>query len=413
MSVYGYAIFQAGGDDAALRMLGAVSILGLVGATWLLGRRIGGSLVGPLAAMALVASPSLLRRSTEYLSDVPSAALLVFCMVILWREFVDSEVPTYRLVWLAPVALVAFYLRYQSVVSFAVIALTVVVLFWRKVRLAWRPVALTAALGCLGLVPHLVFAISETGSPLGIITFTAELVDQEVFAQGLFDYAGLLAGPLAAYVGPAALVFFLCWALRSWGLLTERLRALFLLIPAAGQVLILGLLSHGESRFIFFPLALVVVGGVTGFLWLSGRWRAEFRRAVALGLVFVLVGSLVISVSYVRQSIINRDLGIEPVVQAADALRGLSGTDTCGVMTSYLPQITYYSACSTMQFMPSREPDESLGRLEGDDRYMVLVEDGKRQPTGDDLSGLIALSVGGPIPIEGERDSAEIFVFRP
>jgi len=263
------------------------------------------------------------------------------------------------------------------------------------------------------LLPHFVFAISETGRPLGIITYTAELVDQEFFAQGLVDYAGLLAGPLAAYVGPAALVLFLWWTLRAWGVLSERLKAMFLLIPAVGQVLILGVLSHGESRFIFFPLALVFVGGVTGLLWLSSRWRPQIKNAVSLGLVFVLAGSLVISVAQVRRSVLNRELVTEPVVLSADTLRDMSGDDECGVMTSYLPQITYYSACFTQQFTPSLGPEESLERLEGDDRYMLLIEDGKRQPTGEDLTGLLALTSEGPIDVEGERESAEIFVFGP
>lgn len=411
MSGYGYLMLVAGGEEAALRLLGLVALLGLAAAAWWLGAQIGGPVVGPLSAVAVASSPALVSRSTEYLSDIPSSALLVACMVVVWREFGQRERPTLRLLWVLPLAWAAFYLRYQSVLSFALIAVTIAVLFRDELRAGWRVVAGTAALGVAGLIPHFVYAIAETGSPLGILLVTADVAGREYYGEGLVDYTLLMGWRLAAFLGPLAVVFFVWWAVTAWRQGEERTRSLFLMIPAAGQVLALGILSHGEARFVFFPLTLTLIGGITGAIYVAGRWRSATSRALYFGLVVLLVGSLGLAAAYARRAVDNRTLSTEPIELAGEQIRQFSGDVSCGVMTSYLPQITYYSECYTAPFRLNLEPDEALDRLTGEERFMLLIEDGKRQPAGDDLNGLIALTDSGPFLIDGERDSAEIYGF--
>jgi hypothetical protein len=392
-------------------VLGLMAIIGLAAATWVLGSKVGGKAVGPLAAVALVSSPVLLRRSTEYLSDVPSAALLVACMIFIWKQFAERDEPGYGLLWILPFAWAAFYIRYQSALSFALIAVTVAVLFWDEVKAGSRPILVTGLVGFVGLIPHFVFATSETGSPLGILLFTADVSGRQFYGEGLIDYALMLGWPLAAFIGPLAALFCVWWMISGWKESSQRVRCLFLMIPALGQVVTLGVLSHGEARFIFFPLALILIGGVTGFLWVSSRWRHDLRAALTVGLAVLLLGSLAMSGSYVRRAVAGRILGTEPVEMSAELIRETSGDSDCGVMTSYLPQVTYYSACFTTPFRTHLDGEEALSRVEGEELFMLLVEDGKRQPEGLELEDLISLTTGDPITVMGERESAMVFEF--
>lgn len=413
MSAYGYLIFELGGDEAALRLLGLVAIVGFAAAVWVLGKRVGGKWVGPLATMALLSSPILLRRSTEYLSDVPSSALLVAVMVVVWRHFGERERPGYGLMWLLPFAWLSFYLRYQSALSFLLIAISIGVLFWEKVKLGWRPIAFTAGIGLAGLTPHFVFATGETGSPLGILFFTADVAGRDYWGQGLVDYFLQMGWPLGALVGPAAVVFFIWWLVVARNVVTERTRCLFLMIPAAGQVLLLGIVSHGEPRFIFFPYALTLIGGVIGFRVVREGWDVGVARAITLGMVILLVGALGLSAAHVRAAVENRAANTVPIEAAADELRGIAGDASCGVMTTYQPQVTFYSECSTHSFRTDLEPEEALNRMEGEEQFLLVVEDGKRQPTGDALAGFIDLTVGPPVVVEGGPFGVEIFDFAP
>ena len=412
MSAYGYIALSFGGEEPMLRVLGLVAVMGFAGGTWALATAMGKGWVGPIAGVAAVSGPALLRRGTEYLSDIPSSALLLVCMTIVWWQFGDQRHPTYRLLWLLPVAWLAFYIRYQSVLSLGLIGVAILVLWWGKVRERPGPPIAVVLLGLIGLIPHFVFAASETGSPLGILTFTSGVAGREFYGEGLVDYALLMGWSLAGFVGPVATVLVFLWLVRSWSERFQRTKALFLVIPAAGQVLALGILSHGESRFVFFPLALTVVGGVTGFVHLRARWRRTTVAAASLGLIILLLGSLALSVASVRRSVENRAFATEPVELAAATVSLLS-VNSCGVMTSYLPQITYYSECFTQPFRTYLKPEEALARLEGDERYLVLIEDGKRQPQDNDLDELVALTTGDAIEIHGERDSAEVYEFEP
>ena len=412
MSAYGYIALSVGGEEPLLRVLGLVAIVGYAGGSWALASAMGRGWVGPIAGVAAVSGPAILRRATEYLSDIPSSALLLVCMTIVWWQFGDQRRPTYRLLWLLPVAWLAFYIRYKSVLSFGLIGVAILVLWWGKVRERPGPAIAVALLGLTGLIPHFMFASSETGSPLGILTFTGQAAGREFYGEGLVDYAMLLAWPLAGFVGPLAFVLFFWWLGATRSDVSQRTRALFLAIPAVGQVLLLGVVSHGEPRFVFFPLALTVVGAMLGLQYFLARSSGRGWSTAAVGLSVVLIGSLALSIASVRRSVEGRILATQPVELSAESIEEAS-LGSCGAMTSYLPQITFYSECFTAPFRTHLEPDEVLDRIDGDSLFMVLIEDGKRQPEGEELDDLIEITSGDPVLIEGDRDSALVFEFQP
>ena len=85
---------------------------------------------------------------------------------------------------------------------------------------------------------------------------------------------------------------------------------------------------------------------------------------------------------------------------------------SCGVLTSYGPQVTFYSECATDIFRGWLDPVEAVDRLQGEDRFMVLVEPGKRQPgevrtwTGWSIS-----PPERPTFIDGDRVDAYVYAF--
>ena len=410
LSAFGYLVLAVGGEEPMLRTIGLLSLAGIAAATWWLGSMVLNRTVGSIAAVTVVAGSATLRRATEYLTDLPSAALLVCCMAVVWFEFERREGgPTYRLLWVLPFAWAAFYLRYQSALAFLLIGLTVMILWWGPIRRRPGPLVFTAFVGLAGLVPHVLMAVTETGSPIGIILVTGEAAGREFLGEGLVDYILLLGWPLIGLLGLPLVAFFSWWLWVGWSDPVQRKTGLFLGIPAVSQVLVLGLVSHGEARFVFFPLALVTIGATAGALVIREGWSEPLRRGARAALVLLLIGSVALAVAATRRSVENRALSNEPLELAGDRIETESGGAACGVLTSYAPQITFYSECSTDVFRSATEPADAVARLEGDEKFMVLVEDGKRQPGGDSLRGLMAETEGEPIPIDGERDSAVVF----
>jgi hypothetical protein len=369
------------------------------------------AVAGAIAALGIIAGPALLFRTTEYLSDVPAAALLVWCMVIVWRELGERETPSFGLVWVAPLALVAFYLRYQSALSLALIALVSTLLWWPKLRR--RPGPVYAALGVtlLGLIPHFRFAVDLYGNPLGIVLGTSRNAVRAYVGEGLADYLDQISWALGGWVGPIALVAAFGGLVLGLRQRETRVKFLYLLVPAVAQVVALGLISHGEPRFLFFPIALVVVAGSTAIdRWLIHGAR-PWGRALALGLGVMMVGSLALSAEQARNSVSGRVASNEPVQLASEMIEDAADGATCGVLTSYAPQVTFYSGCVTTLFLDGLDPAAVLGSMSGESRFLLLIDDGKRQPAGSQLEGLIALTDGVPVRIDGDESGATVYRF--
>jgi len=411
MSLYGYAVLGMGGAEPGLRLLGLIGAVALSAGAWALGRRMVDAETGAIASVAVVTGPALLARSTEYLSDVPSAALLTFTMVVLWREFHDRDQPTYRLLWALPVAWAAFYLRYQAALSLALIALVAMVLWWPKIRRRPGPVVWLVVVGSLGLIPYFLLSIDLTGTPLGIFTGTRRILGAAV-GEGFGDYASQFGQALGGWVAPIALASALVGVVKWWRDRDTMNRYLFLLVPALLQVVVLGLFAHGEPRFLFFPLtATVVAGATTVRRWVSPG-RRPWANALALGLAIVVIGTLGVSSSAARRWVEIRRANNEPVELAAHEVATRSAGAGCGVMTSYDSQVTYYSGCHTDIFRTNLEPADALARLPGEDKFLVLIENGKRQPTGEGLEILLALTDGSPVVVGSEGRSGTIYRFK-
>jgi hypothetical protein len=412
LSLYAYSVLAAGLDEPMLRLIGLVAVVGLAGSVWVLGSKLAGGWVGPVAALAVVSGPAILRRGTEFLSDIPSAALLVVCMVILWREFVRKSEPTYHVLWLLVPALLAFYIRYQSVLSFALLAITVLIIWWPKVRSRPGPLVGLTTLGVVGLVPHFVYAISETGSPFGVLTRTGSASGRDFVGEGLVDYAVDIVWPLGGFVAPLAVLAAVVALVGFWKSSERRTTLLFLLLPAVGQVVVLGVFSHGEPRFIFFPLALLVVAGTMSLRALAQNGQLlSLKPALYGALATLLIGSLGLSLASARRSVDARIGSNEPIELASHEMINLSGGNTCGTMTSYLPQVTFYSACSTESFDEDLEAAVAVDDLVGEAKFMLLVEEGKRQPLGDELNDLVAEAEPEPALVDGVTRDAMLFEF--
>ncbi|MGA7095998.1 MAG: hypothetical protein WB245_00355 [Acidimicrobiia bacterium] len=409
MSVYGYVVLGLGGAEPGLRLLGLIGAIGLVVGIWALVQRMSDATAAAMASVAVIAGPALLRRSTEYLSDVPAAALLVWCMVVVWGQLGSRQRPTYKLLWVLPPALAAFYMRYQSILSFGLIALTVLVLWWPQIRQRPGPILALSGLGIIGLIPHFALAMELRGSPWGILTYTSEVSGRAYLGEGLVDYVHMAPWQLAGLIGVPAIGFALIGLAYSWKDTFRRDRFLFLLLPAVAQILALGILSHGEPRFVFFPMALIVAAAAMAIR--ENFW--PHRSAIRLGwaLMVLIVGSLALSAASVRNLVEHRAASNESIELAGLDVSDQAADESCGVMTSYTPQITYYSECSSDVFRSDEEPEVAVGNLVGEMKFMVLVEDGKRQPTGDDLAGLLSLTEPDPVVIDVEVTDSVVYRF--
>lgn len=395
-SVIAAAVLPFTLSPLALRGVAVVLSLATLIALWALGREIGSGRVGVFAAATFAVAPTFLRRGTEFLTDMPSAGLLFLTTLLVWR-WLTSPTPSPGVLYAATgVAAVAYYVRYQSLLSLGLVVIGAAASHWPRVRQSLPQLLRAAGLGVVLLVPHFIHSTIATGTPWGTLLYTAGAGGRDYLGEGLVDYIRALPDLLAGQIGAGVLLVGLVWALWRLTSAAQRPRVVFLLVPSLGQLVLLGLVSHGEPRFVFFPVGLLLVTGSLAIEDLRRRVPSWVYRAAVWVVAAALLGSLAFHGQRFDANAEARAESIDVLVQAARAVVAETG-GRCGIVTGMLPQMTWLSGCETHGF--SDEPEISFP----DDvtAYLLLTDGGPRQPTGERLERYLALTEGEPIEIQG------------
>ncbi len=337
-----------------------------------------------------------LRRATEFLNDLTAAGLLLATMFVIWYHF-ERRPGGWWLVLAAPLAAAAYYVRYGSALGLATIALVAGAVWIRELRRSWRQIAVTAAAALALLLPHFLYAIDRTGSPLGVFRSASTSVGGggDGISQYVEFFSELLAGTLGAIVMVAGAVYVLILVAiairrRRWPSMTRTV--VFLSVSAVLLTLALGAFTHAEPRFIFMPLmAMLLVGGQAIMASISPL-RTSIRWIIAAALGITIVYAAVTGATDMQEAMEAITSRRTVIADAADSVRSDAGNDACSIRSSYVPQLTWYAACSTYAFVDTFITVE-------DTSYLVLFEHGKRQPTGAALDVELTRTAGIPAAV--------------
>lgn len=425
ISILGVVPLALGASEAAFRAIGlAFGVAALVFA-WRIGRGIAGPAAGLLAALAIACIPDLQLNASLFLTDVPSAAIILLLVLLAWRRF-EGGWTGRSLLLLAPVAAAAFYVRYGASLPILFTAVAAFLVWPRRLLASWRDVLLAALVLLVLLIPHFVEATLIGRAPWSIALSARNLAAPDYPGQALNVYLGgffsYIAGPVAGAVAAAGLIG-LAWRLvvvRRWD---PTLRAcLFLVLPALGVGLLLGEVALAQTRYIYVPLMLLsIAGGVA----LAGAWRIV-PSALRTG-----IGALTMSIGLVAVLNTGADVvrlqqayapGQQWVIEAAhvmrdDALAHDPGADrpNCSALSYLVPEITWYSGCATYHFgLPPAAGRERL--LTAPNRYLMLVSGNReRQPQGELLQQYLDMVDPQPFATVNGSDgqiAARIYRFR-
>ncbi|MCA1588699.1 MAG: glycosyltransferase family 39 protein, partial [Chloroflexi bacterium] len=397
--------------DAGVRLVGFGFSMGAVAAGWALGRRLAGAAAGVLAALLTTAIPSLQLNGALFLTDVPSATGILVLMLVLWRQVEERARPSAALLWLAPLAAAVFYIRYGASVPILFLAVTTFLLWGRRLLDAWRVTLATAALLGLLLVPHLVQSTLLHGNPLAIALSAQTGASPAYPGEALREYLRMVPSEIAGPVGGLLLALgVVAWPIRVLlrGLGDRSVRAhTFLVVPAVGQFVLLGLVALPQARYVLLPVMLLLLAGaltaVDAGRWLSRAWRTTLAAGLAAAVVVGAVGTAAV--------MIRLQAEVTPasshLIDAARLIRGDADGRPCSILGYPTPQLIWYSGCAAQHFgYPPVAGRAST--LSGERRYLLLsttVTD--REPAGALRDEYLQLVEPQPVAIARNRVTGE------
>jgi hypothetical protein len=324
-----------GGGERAMRGSALVAGLLFVLAVWRFAARCVDRETACWSVGVVAATLPIVRHGAELLSDLPSAACLLAGLSVLVPELAREQGPTKRVVATAPWFAAAFYLRYGSCASIAIIAIVACCLFGRAIVRRPRPVAATIAVFALLLVPHVVHAITVTGLPTGILVASGNMPGRP--CEGLVTY--LMGNPFALYGVAAPLMLV--------GLLgcTRTRAVLALQVIAIAQVVVLGLTTHAQSRYVVLAIVILSVLGVATVRRWIGAVRGKAKSALVLACIAALAGAWIVTVRRRLEYPAHRTSTTANLTLAAAAIRNDAGHDPCDVVGDDTTLLAWYSPC--------------------------------------------------------------------
>lgn len=371
-----------------VRLPSALFGMGVPLVTYAVGRTAFDERTGAWAAAVIAGAPHFGFHNADLLSDLPAAACVVAGITVIARELSRNEGPSWWLVAAAPAWAVGFYIRYGHAPVIAIAGLLACVLWWRRLLARPLPVLVTVVTFVGLLVPHALHSLDKTGSVLGVLRHSSAAPAESYMGEGLVDY--VTSNPLWFYglvVAPVIVV-----GLVSIGWRDERWRMrVFLGGVAIGQVVMIGLQTRAQPRYVYIAVMLLAVLGVAALARLAARFP---RLPRVLPYVVVAAAWLFVAIRVIPTHE-HRAHARAHLVAASDTIVRDTARRPCLVLTRQVPQIWMFTRCHTAL---SREPYPPWPR----DRRIYVVG------TADNVLEIVPLlralgGVASPLPVSDPR----------
>lgn len=393
----------------SLRIVGLLLALGTLLALYFVGSRLASKAQAAVTVLVVLSMAPFVVRMTEMLTDISSSGLLLLVAYLIVRA---QERPRLLLV-AAAVALLAFYLRYGVISGIGAVALAGIVVYGWRAWWARRWYVLGAAAILLGgMVPHFIQAQLAFDSPFGIMTKAGTGAGRAYLGEGLVDYVSWLPNQLAGDLGGVLILAgFVLAGAAAWRQVRGRLPVserwvVFLALGSLLQLLILGISSHGEQRFVFFSIMSMTLVGVH----LLAK-RVGTRSGVALAVVAVLAVLQVVGTTITLARVLSvTEARRTPLV---DASKELGLRHPCTIVgpsyTFNIPtEVGWYAKCSVLGF-------SQVSRLDRSHPWVIFHYPSQPLPEADE----VMRSLIGDQPTDrtlygtaGDPNSVEVIRFR-
>ena len=324
-----------GGAEWQLRLTSALLGTGLILAVFALGRATLSPRTGAWAACILAGAHPLALRSSELIGDIPATACILAGLAVLAGELSRDDGPRWRMLAAAPAFAAAFYLRYGSAPVILLGASAAAILWWRAVVRRPLVVLASAALFVLLLSPHFVQSLHETGSLTGILRVSSNMPRRAYAGEGLVTY--VTSNPFQFY-GALVAPLLVCGLLSFARLPADWRPRVFLGVVAIGQVVMLGVQSHAQPRYVFVATIILVLLGLDAL----ARFAPARLRAFSLPLVFVAWLGVAVAVPFYTRFL---STARAPITAAGHAIHADAAGRPCLVVAKAVTQLMWYTGC--------------------------------------------------------------------
>ncbi len=397
-------------NEVPLRLVGILSGLGLLLGAWWLARTVSGALAGVAVLAVLHSSPTLQQNSAYLLTDVPSAALLLVILGLVWRELEVAERPGPGLAVAAVLAGIAFLTRYGVVLALVPMLVLSAAIWWRGIIAAPRWPLIAAGVGGIFVIGHLVWSVLVTGSPLGIVGAAYEILPSWESSPPMVMFRKWLPLELAGSVGMLAImVGFLALPITAAVALIHppfrRPMRAMILVATLGiwqvAILVLGT-PHVEQRYFVFAIACLVTAGISLVALAVMALPSPLRVLATIAFIVFVSAERGSAVDYAAERTWAVGRVYESFRLAGEELDRRAPAD-CSVFGGGGPVVSWYSGCDVLPIADVTAASKG-GPDSVETRWLLVFASRDAIDTEAPApSAALQRAIGDPIPIFDPR----------
>ena len=372
--------------------------------TWLIGRTLFDRSVGLVAAAGTAFTPVIVASSSAVWPDVPGAAIGLAVLAVLILS-VRSDRVSWWVLLAAPLAVLATIIRFGAPIPIGIGALAIAIWRWPVVRRSIPQLVVLALLTSSGVMAVLAVpaVLGATQSPLDAVA-TMSASNDFPFYRGFVDYAKMYDFLLLTPTGLVLSLGLMWAAVVALRLRDDRNQVLLAASIGLATAVVLAVTLHGEYRYL---------APVYPWLWLAAavglvHGARQMRRDFLIGPVaMVVVAALLAGVADGGTEMANSKNRFLELRTASRQIDADTEDQDCAVVTSYGPQVAWYSNCITAKYsfagvrltVETFPVDAPV--------YVLAVQNGKRQPDGELLDDYLAAGAGNCFEV-GEPDDGPL-----
>lgn len=395
-----------GFGEARFRMVVVAFGVLVIALTWYIGRLLAGPGVAVTGALATALSPVHMATSSLVLPDVPAAALGLVPAVVMLLALSRPRFPWWAWI-IPPVSAMATWFRFGAPIAIGVSLTVIAVAHWGQIRPQLGRVMLLGA-GTVGACLAVLTVPALTGSTVSALDALGQRQEgrNRFLFEALPDFQRLASaalGPWPMWLAVAALVLVLT-ALLSTSRRIPRGAGVSLAVVVVTVLCLAWSLPHGEGRYLAPAIPWAFIGTAAVLVPLA----REFRPAVLwIGVAATLALMPEAALERMHRAH-DTQIARFDVLRDAGAVVARSAEFPCPVVSSYAPQIEWYSHCQTHVYVDGSIPERVLDQAHS----VVFVHRGKRQPSHEDLDEVfVDASAKAVVGEETKRRLSHVWVY--
>jgi 4-amino-4-deoxy-L-arabinose transferase-like glycosyltransferase len=294
MAAVGWFFLHISYSEEVVRYFGVIFGALCITLTYLFFKKLTDKWLALIVTLVIATSSLFFIEAPQFFNDVPSAGLIIGVLLILYIHYKSAGKSS--LIYLAPfLAAIAFYIRYGSISTLAVVGLVTAIVLFSKFEkdedASYSKLIKSLCIFVLLLAPFFIYSYFRLGGFLSILTLSSKAAGNKYLGEGLLNYVQWLPNELGGWaLGITSILGIIVTIVlvAKKDLRTKYIGLMWIGIIGLLDFIVKGIFVHAEPRYVFLAVLLLSGVGIAGIYYMIRKYAQKYIMFAVIAILFVV-----------------------------------------------------------------------------------------------------------------------------